>query len=301
MNTVLGRSNWSRGLNDAWSCVFSSSVVALVAAIGMLAGFDASAFAQAVKPKPNICAATITTCGCQIKKKGLYKVTADLKSSDGLTPDGDCIEVASSNVILNLGNHSLTGPGGNNSDIGVDIKHGSNNDTIVGGVTFATIPGWGVAVYDGGNNGTLSNLDTDSNETAGIEFDGASSNRLTDWDASHEGTFGLWIRKGGNNFVTQGSADSNRDGIFVGCGDAAGEDCKGASGIDKGNDLVDNETDSNSRYGLALDSNAAQTVVNATSASGNASDDLFDDSADCGTDTWLDNSFSTSNDVGCIE
>jgi hypothetical protein len=42
-------------------------------------------------------------------------------------------------------------------------------------------------------------------------------------------------------------------------------------------------------------------VVNATAASGNGSDDLFDNSADCGTNTWLDDSFTTSNDVGCIE
>lgn len=143
MNTVLGRSNWSQGLNDASGCVFRNFVIALVTAIGMVAGFDVSAFAQAVKPKPNICATTITTCGCQINKKGLYKVTADLKSSDGLTLDGDCIEVASSNVILNLGNHSITGPGGSNSDVGIDVKHGSNNDTIVGGGSFATISGLG--------------------------------------------------------------------------------------------------------------------------------------------------------------
>jgi hypothetical protein len=52
---------------------------------------------------------------------------------------------------------------------------------------------------------------------------------------------------------------------------------------------------------LALDSNAAQTVVNATAASGNTSNDLFDDTSSCGTDTWLDNNFTTSNDVGCIE
>jgi hypothetical protein len=300
MNTLRDRSNWSE-YRDAWGSVFRNLAIVLVMTIGMVAGFHASAFAQAAKPKPTICAATIDKCGCEVTKKGLYKVTADLKSTDGLTPDGDCNEVASSNVILNLGNHSLTGPGGSSTDTGIDVKHLANNDTVLVSVAFATITCWETGVYTGGNNGTFSNLDTDSNDKTGIEFDGASSNRLTDWDASHEGTFGLWIRKGGNNFITQGHADSNRDGIFVGCGDAVGgEDCKGA-GIDKANDLVDNETGSNSRYGLALDSNAAQTVVNATSASGNTSDDLFDGSASCGTDTWLDNDFSTSNDVGCIE
>lgn len=273
-----------------------------LAGMGMMMAIGSVAFAQEANAvKATACTNTISTCGCQIKKKGLYTVTANLKSTDGLTPDGDCIEVATSNVILNLGSHSLTGPGGSNTDIGIHVKHGSNNDTIVGAGIFATVTGWGVGIYDGGNNGTLSNIDTNGNDLAGFEFDGASGNRLTDWDASNEGTFGLWIRKGGNNFITQGSADSNRDGIFVGCGDAAGEDCRGASGISKGNDLVDNETDTNSRYGLALDSNAGKTVVNATSAAGNVSNDLFDDSADCGTDTWLDNDFTTSNDVGCID
>lgn len=277
-------------------------MAATLAAITIATMLYSVAFAQEAKAKPTACTNTISACGCQITKKGLYKVSQSISSSDGLTPDGDCIEVKSSNVILNLGSFDITGPGGANADRGIDVVHGSNNDTIVGGSSFATISGWETGVYTGGNNGTFSNIDADSNDLAGIELDGASGNRITDWDASAEVTFGLWIRKGGNNFVTQGFASADRDGIFVGCGDAAGgEDCKGAAGTDKANDLVDNETDSNSRYGLALDSNAAQTVINATSASGNASDDLFDDSADCGTDTWVDNNFSTSNDVGCID
>jgi len=277
----------------------------LLASWGAMVALSGRAFAQtaaaATKVKPIACATTIAACRCQISKTGVYTVSADLNSGQGLTPDGDCIEVKSSKVVLNLGNHNITGPGGTSSDVGIDVLHGSNNDTIVGGVSFAIISGWGTGFYTGGNNGTFSNLDTDSNDFAGIELDGATSNRLTDWDASHEGTFGLWVRNGGNNFVTQGTADSNRDGIFVGCGDAAGEDCKGAKGVSKGNDLVDNFADSNSRYGLALDSNASQTVVNATSASGNGSDDLFDDNASCGSDTWLDDSFTTSNDTGCID
>ena len=282
-----------------WSAVSFCWVLAMFVGVGTAAGLTGSAFAETAAPA--VCAKTVSACGCVISASGVYTVGADLDSTQGLTTEGDCIEITVPNVILNLGSHNVTGPGGANSDFGIRIKSGSVNDTVVGSTVFAKVSGWHVGILSASNKGTFSNLDADSNDLAGIEFNhDASGNRLTDWSASHEGTFGVWIRRGNNNFVTSGKADSNRDGIFVGCGDASGFDCAGVPSSN-GNDLVDNEVSSNTRYGLALDSNASETVVNATTASGNASDDLFDDSASCGTDTWLDDSFTTSNDTGCID
>ena len=278
------------------------------AGLAIIAGPKGHAFGQQLgqvaKVKPKICAATISTCGCEITKKGRYDVTADLSAAGGLTPDGDCIEIQASNVLLNLGTHAITGPGGANTDIGIDVKHGSNNDTVLGGITTPPlVTEWQTGVYIGGNNGVFSNVHADLNGVAGFELDGASSDRLTGWEANNPGgTFGLWIRNGTDNFVTDGVANSNGDsGIFVGCADVAstaGEDCKGAK-KSVGNDLVNDVVDSNKNYGIALDSNASQTVVNALSGSSNGFHDLFDDSPSCGSNQWLDDSGTKSDP--CIE
>lgn len=272
-------------------------VTMLVLMLGVTVGFSHPVSAD------TSCTNTISACGCVISVRGLYTVTASLNSTQGLTSKGDCITIDAEHVRLDLGNHSITGPGGSNSDTGIRVKQSAHNDTIVGGPSFAIISGWNVGLYIGGTAGTYSNVDTDSNDVAGIEINSSAdfpSNRLTDWTASHEGEFGLWIRNGGDNFVTEGHADSNRDGIFVGCSDASGKSCTGALKA-QGNDIMDNEASSNSRYGIALDRNARETVVNANTASGNTSDDLFDDSAACGSNHWLNNIFTTSNDTGCIK
>ena len=271
-----------------------------------MAGSNGFAFDEMakVKPKPKICASTISTCGCLVNKKGRYDVTADLKSTDGLTPDGACIEIQASNVLLNLGIHDITGPGGTNTDIGIDVKHGSNNDTVLGSATTPPlVTEWGTGVYIGGNSGVFSNVHADLNNV-GFELDGASSDRLTGWESSNpEGTFGLWIRNGSDNFVTDGVANSNGDsGIFVGCADVAstaGEDCKGAKSKSVGNDLVNDVVDSNKNYGIALDSNASQTVVDAISGSSNGFHDLFDNSPSCGSNQWVDDSGTKSD--ACID
>ena len=284
--------------------MFSTLVTFGILAILCTRSFAQSTASAAKVAKPTPCATTISKCGCAITKKGIYTVSADLSSSDGLTPDNRCIEIQTSNVILNLGSHKVTGPGGVNTDVGIDVKHGANNDALVGdAVTPALVMAWGTGVHVGGNNELFSNIHADSNDSFGFELDGSSNDRLVDWEAnSPEGTFGLWIRSGNNNLVTKGTANTNGEaGIFVGCADAAstaGEDCKGA-GKSTGNDVIDNTVDTNIHYGVALDSNAAQTLVNGNSGSGNGVHDLFDDSPSCGSNTWLDDS-GTKSDL-CVE
>ncbi len=280
------------------------SKFALVAGLTLtLLGFGGQAFAQtAAKAKPVVCSTHITKCGCVITKKGRYDLDNDLSSSDGLTPSNDCIEIKTSSAILNLGAHKLTGPGLPNTDIGIGIDNGANNATVVGLPAFATISGWGIGLYNHANNATISNIDASSNDM-GIEFDHSTGDRLTDWDANHEDTFGLWIKNGNSNFVTQGSANDNDVGILVGCGDLASttlsEDCKGA-GKSSGNDIVDDSVTSNAKYGIALDTNTTQNVMNAVNGSGNGTEDLFDDNTSCGTNEWVGNTGSKT-DPTCTE
>jgi len=275
-----------------------------LAIVASLYGHARAQSRDAARKKPTPCSTTISKCGCVITKKATYTVAADLSSTDGLTPDGDCIEIQVSNVILNLGTHKVAGPGGANVDVGIDVKHGSNNDTLLGdAVAPADVTEWGTGVYVAGNNEIVSNVHADSNDSFGFELDGSSNDRFTDWEASNpEGTYGLWIRNGSDNFITKGNASGNGDsGIFVGCADiasTAGEDCKRVT-KSVSNDLIDNTADSNKNYGIGLDLNDSQTLVNADSGSGNGVHDLFDDSPSCGSNTWLDDS-GTASDT-CIE
>lgn len=275
---------------------------AMVGGLILLASMNGPALGQTTaSAKPVVCGNHIASCGCVIKKKGRYDLDADLSSSQGLNPANDCLEVATSNVILNLGAHKITGPGLPNTDMGIVIKNGANNATVVGAAAFATISGWNVGLYNHGNNGSLSNIDASSNDI-GIEFDHASGDRLTDWVANNEDTFGLWIRNGNNNFVTEGHANNDDIGILVGCKDLAttgGEDCGGA-GKSSGNDLVDESVSSNTKYGIALDSNTTGSVINAVNGSSNGIDDLFDDNNACGSNEWVDNT-GTKVDPTCTE
>ena len=172
----------------------------------------------------------------------------------------------------------------------------------LGGLALARISGWNTGVQLRGNVVVLSSVDTSSNGFDGIELNGSSNDHIANWTANNEGSIGLWIKQGSNNFVTHGIANSNDDtGIFVGCvnGGISGEDCKG-TGPSKGNDIIDDSALSNSRYGVALEGNASGTLVNSVSASGNTIDDLFDATGGCGSNDWFDDSFTTHND-SCID
>ena len=272
-----------------------------LASIGVILSYANTVFAAPVKPTS--CTATISACGCTITKSGVYTVSADLNSSQGLNPDGDCLDIKVSKVTLNLGSHSITGPGGMTTDIGIQDLHSSNNDNIVGSQALAKISGWATGVQLRGNAIVLSSVDASSNKLDGIELNGSSNDHVANWTANNEGSIGLWIKLGSNNFVTHGNANSNDDtGILVGCvnGGVAGEDCTGAKGASKGNDIVDDSTLSNSKYGVALESNASGTLVNSVSASGNTTDDLLDATGGCGSNEWVDDSFTTHSE-NCID
>lgn len=267
-------------------------VIAAMVVGALTAGLGGTTYAA---QKVAACSKSITACGCQVKKPGTYNVTADLSSSQGLTPDGDCIEVKASRVTLDLNSHAISGPGGTNTDIGIDVMKGSNYDTIVGGSPDAKVSGWETGVEDSGRNDSLTEIDASSNSLDGVEISKGSNDQLTSWSADNNGTFGAWIKQGSGDSLSGGGAHGNGlAGIFVGCsaGGPSGEDCSG-EGESKNNDLHDDSVDQNGSYGIALDSNSADTTVDSVSGSGNGSDDLLDDS--CSGDSFSSDSFSSSS------
>ena len=80
------------------------------------------------------CATSIAACGCTITKAGTYTVTSDLSSSQALTAAGDCIAIKASNVILNLHDFAVQGPGsGTSTGAGIDVLKSSSGAFIEGG------------------------------------------------------------------------------------------------------------------------------------------------------------------------
>lgn len=272
--------------------------------VGIVLGWGGQALAAA-KAKPIACATSITTCGCQIQKKGIYTVNANLDYTQGLTPDGNCVEITASNVTLNLNDFYVYGPGvvagSTATGIGIDILKGSNDDVIIAGspTGIRDISFWNVGISDSGKSATISNVDTDSNELAGILLDGASDTQIAGFDASFETNYGVWIQKGNNNFVSTGLTQGDGVGVLVGCGTTAtgqGQDCKGVKKV-KNNIITNNTAYQSAIYGIAADSNAVDTVVvsnNMSAGNGPTSEDLFDASTTCGSTLYLGNAYTTS-------
>jgi len=85
------------------------------------------------------CPATITACGCTITKTGTYVVTMALDAGQGLTGLSDCIDIKAKNVVLNVGDHNITGPGiGSSTGAGIHVLRSASGAFIEGDDTVVT-------------------------------------------------------------------------------------------------------------------------------------------------------------------
>jgi len=91
------------------------------------------------------CPPTINSCGCAILAPGTYKLGLAIDASQGLTPSGACIDIASSFVTLDVAKKSITGPGGSSpTGIGILVRHGISTMLVEG--RGATVTGWDVGL-----------------------------------------------------------------------------------------------------------------------------------------------------------
>ena len=91
------------------------------------------------------CSPTINSCGCTIATPGSYKIGLAINSTQGLTPNGACIEIASSFVILDGGKKTITGPGGTTpTGIGIWVHHKFRSDFLE--FRGTVISGWDVGL-----------------------------------------------------------------------------------------------------------------------------------------------------------
>ena len=279
---------------------FQGVLLATVVTAGALI-LPASAAAQAV------CPPTINTCGCTISTPGSYKLGLAINSTQGLTPNGACIEVASSFVILDGAKKNITGPGGTTpSGIGVWVHRNFRTDFLE--FRGTVISGWDVGLLIQGKDIFADDLTANTNGTAGVELNNAESVELTSPTASSNLNYGIWVRHTSFSDITNSKTQNNGNiGLYVGCS-ALGPISAGCPGVggSPGNYIFTGGIAGNTNYGVALDIGASSTIVTNQTLSGgthNSKDDLFDANSSCGSNKWFgDDSTATNNQAGgCIK
>jgi hypothetical protein len=254
-----------------------------------------------------VCPPTINSCGCTITTPGSYKLGLAIDSSQGLTPGGACIEIASSFVILDGAKKAITGPGGSSpTGIGVWVHHNFRSDFL--GFRGSVISGWDVGLLIEGRQIVADDASANSNGTAGVELNKASDIELTNTTAEDNLNYGIWLVQTSASDVTNSKTESNGNiGLYVGCS-PIGPISAGCPGIgpSPGNFIFTGGIQANTNYGVALDFGAKSSIITNQTLSGgthNSKDDLFDANSSCGTNKWFgDDSTATNNQPGgCIK
>jgi len=263
----------------------------------------ASAAAQSV------CPPTINQCGCTISTAGSYKIGLPIDSTQGLTPKGACIEIASSFVILDAGKKAVTGPGGPKvtpTGIGI-LVHSSVRSAFLEG-RGALLSGWDVGLLIQGKQIVADDFTANFNGTAGVELNAATQSELTSPTASSNLNYGIWVKQASASDITNSKTLSNGNiGLYVGCADV-GPISSGCSGVgpSPNNYIFTGGIAGNANYGVALDIGAKSTIVTNQTLSGgahNSKDDLFDANSSCGSNKWFANDATATNNQpsGCIK
>jgi hypothetical protein len=270
----------------------------LVIAAGLLMPSAASA--------QTACSPTINSCGCTIIKPGSYKIGLAINSTQGLTSNGACIEIASSFVIFDAGKKTITGPGGTTpTGIGILLHRNFRSNFLEGRGTV--ISGWDVGLLIQGSQIVADDFTANSNGTAGIELNKAESVELTSPTASSNLNYGIWVNHTSTSDITNSKTLTNGNiGLYVGCSNIGPTSSGCSGGPSPGNFIFTGSIAGNTNYGVALDFGAKSTIVtNQTLGGGthNSKNDLFDANSSCGSNKWFANDSTATNNQagGCIK
>jgi hypothetical protein len=284
----------SRGLSLGF--VFASALCVICA---LSAAAAVSAPAAAVTP----CGNTISACGCTITSSGTFTVSTNLNSGQGLTANSDCIDIKAKNVVLTVGNHSITGPGtGNSTGAGIRVLKSASGTFIEGDDTHITA--WNIGMEIDASNVITDWVQTQNNGQAGTFLNNTKNVNVNDFNTQNNSTYGVWIREGSNNQINCSNTNFNgKIGLYVGChtDGTHGTTCKGF-GPSKNNRLFDHSTDNNGDAGIVIDlGNTGNVVGDFTSNSNGGSLDSIDENPGCDSDVWLSPSgnYGRTNQ-GCI-
>jgi len=252
------------------------------------------------------CSPTINSCGCTIVKPGSYKIGLAINSTQGLTSNNACIEIASSFVFLDAGKKTVTGAGGGTpTGIGIWVHHPYRSVFLEGRGTV--ISGFDVGLLIQGRQVVADDFTANSNGTAGIELNKAEAVELTSPTASSNLNYGIWVKSTSTSDITNSKTLTNGNiGLYVGCSNIGPTSSGCGSGPSPGNYIFTGGIAGNTNYGVALDIGAKSTVVtNQTLSAGthNSKNDLFDANSSCGSNKWFANDSTATNNQagGCIK
>jgi len=187
-----------------------------------------------------------------ITQPGTYVVTQDLMAA----PRSDCIDITTSNVVLQLSGHTLQGSDKESNFLfsGILVLPIADNVTIVNG----TITGFFDGIFDDGSQNIIHGI-TSTGNIRGIETSGSTGNIYTNNRSTNNKEFGIVLGIVSNTSVVGNLVIGNGLlGIFIVKGDMS-------------NPIVNNR------------------IINNRASGNGPPDDLFDGTPGCGSNIWLHN------------
>jgi parallel beta-helix repeat protein len=259
-------------------------------------------------------AADISACGTTISKPGFYRLTQDLSAASG-----DCIDVSAPHTVLFLNGKKITGSG---SGIGVHLLARANHSFIEGG--NGAVSGFAVGIEDDAAFLRADNFSADRNASGGVLLSGASNSTVSNFEASHNGSYGVRLIRSNNSVVESAMATGNgaygfwldgakgvrvdnfdveqnaTAGLYIGCAqNGPGSACARGGKAGSSNVIYNGFADGNGPYGIAIDSGSAHNMVTSVESMNNKTADMLDAAANCGSDSWFGNAFSSAS-AACI-
>jgi hypothetical protein len=237
---------------------------------------------------------------------GIYKVTANLDSSQNLTSKNGCIDVSAANVKLFLQGFDVAGAAGTPTGIGIHLLPTANGSFIEGttagaGTGFSTIHSWDIGIEDDASNTLVDDFIAQFNGTAGVLVTKGHNNNITNFASDNNAVYGVWLKASNANQVNSSETDADEIGLYVGCSSdgTVGAKCTGVA-PSKNNKIYNHFASTNAAIGIAIDIGNTNNIVTDTHASANTVDDLSDQNSNCGNNLWILNSFVTAN-AACIQ
>ena len=201
-----------------------------VTAFAWAIGMGAATKAMAVVPNCSVVTTVTESCGWVITTPGCYKLQNSLTAT---TDAGDCIQVNSSNVYLDLNTQTITGTGATSTGTGVHVLAA----TTPGGVAITNVAIQGGQNITGFNDGVvvgttsntlnvapfptkirLDNITLTNNNFIGVYLFNAKTSQVNGVNETGNGTTagdGLIITGGSGNRVADSTFTANGAGVGV--------------------------------------------------------------------------------------
>lgn len=245
----VGTLGWSAPAGQAadiyWG-VFMSHVLrrngALIAIIGVAVGLVTASPAHAVSS---------VSCGSVI--------VVDTVLTEDLVCDGssDGLEVGADGVTLDLGGHTITGPGAYLTPYSGIRVTGRTGVTIVRG----SITGWQSAVtFNEASHGTVNKLSATGNDR-GLTLAGGADHVVSQSTFSNNGRDGISLGLSARNTITQNVVDGNTWGITV-------------ATYSSGNTISRNTVTNSRSNGIAVFGGSVSTVISQNTVTGSWADGI---------------------------